>query len=62
MHCFQDVTAVLFFVALSEYDQVLEEDNTMNRMHESLQLFKVKCVFSFFSFSQQGKELTFVFI
>lgn len=37
--CFQDVTAVLFCVALSEFDMVLEEDKTTNRMHESLKLF-----------------------
>jgi guanine nucleotide-binding protein G(o) subunit alpha len=40
IHCFEDVTAVIFFVALSEYDQVLYEDATANRMHESLRLFE----------------------
>jgi len=39
IHCFQDVTAVLFFVALSEYDLKLYEDEDTNRMHESLKLF-----------------------
>lgn len=34
MHCFQDVTAVLFVVALSEYDLKLYEDNSTNRMFE----------------------------
>jgi GTPase SAR1 family protein len=43
MHCFSDVTAVLFCVALSEYDLKLYEDNTTNRMHESLKLFKEIC-------------------
>jgi GTPase SAR1 family protein len=43
MHCFQDVTAVIFCVALSEYDKVLYEDETVNRMHESLKLFKDIC-------------------
>eukprot|EP01100_Stratorugosa_tubuloviscum_P014956 TRINITY_DN82_c1_g2_i1.p1 TRINITY_DN82_c1_g2~~TRINITY_DN82_c1_g2_i1.p1 ORF type:complete len:352 (-),score=139.41 TRINITY_DN82_c1_g2_i1:72-1127(-) len=43
MHCFQDVTAVLFCVALSEYDLKLYEDDTTNRMHESLKLFKEIC-------------------
>lgn len=48
IHCFQDVreylagshlsqvTAVIFCVAISEYDQVLVEDETTNRMHESV--------------------------
>jgi len=43
MHCFQDVTAVIFCVALSEYDLKLYEDDTTNRMHESLKLFREIC-------------------
>jgi GTPase SAR1 family protein len=43
MHCFQDVTAVIFCVALSEYNLKLQEDDTTNRMHESLKLFKEIC-------------------
>lgn len=43
MHCFQDVTAVIFCVAMSEYDLKLYEDDTTNRMHESLKLFKEIC-------------------
>lgn len=43
IHCFQDVTAVLFFVALSEYDLKLYEDDDTNRMHESLKLFDDIC-------------------
>lgn len=39
MHCFENVTAVIFCVALSEYDLTLREDDTQNRMHESLLLF-----------------------
>lgn len=39
IHCFQDVTAIIFVVALSEYDLKLEEDLTTNRMLESLKLF-----------------------
>jgi len=39
IHCFQGVTAVIFCVALSEYDMKLREDNNVNRMHESLKLF-----------------------
>lgn len=43
MYCFQDVTAVIFCVAMSEYDLKLYEDDTTNRMHESLKLFKEIC-------------------
>jgi len=39
IHCFDDVTAVIFCVALSEYDEVLVEDNRVNRMHEAIELF-----------------------
>lgn len=28
IHCFEDVTAIIFCVALSGYDQVLHEDET----------------------------------
>jgi len=43
MNCFPDVTAVIFVVALSEYDLKLYEDNTTNRMFESMKLFKEIC-------------------
>ncbi|CAI5449835.1 unnamed protein product [Caenorhabditis angaria] len=43
IHCFEDVTAVMFCVALSEYDMKLAEDAKMNRMHESMQLFDSIC-------------------
>jgi guanine nucleotide-binding protein G(i) subunit alpha len=39
IHCFEAVTCIIFCVALSEYDQVLLEVNTVNRMEESLTLF-----------------------
>ena len=38
IHCFEDITAVLYCVGMSEYDQVLYEDNVTNRIHESLKL------------------------
>eukprot|EP01134_Creolimax_fragrantissima_P000785 CFRG0785T1 len=39
IHCFTDVTSMIFIVALSEYDQVLFEDNNQSRMRESVALF-----------------------
>lgn len=39
IHCFDNVTLIIFCVALSEYDQVLLEENTQNRLEESLTLF-----------------------
>ncbi|XP_035207419.1 G protein alpha o subunit-like, partial [Stegodyphus dumicola] len=43
IHCFEDVTAIIFIAAISEYDQVLHEDGVTNRMHESLKLFDSVC-------------------
>ena len=49
LHCFESVSAVLFLVAISEYDQTLSEDNTVNRMKESLKLFASVCNVKWFS-------------
>lgn len=43
IHCFEDVTAIIFCVALSEYDLKLAEDEEMNRMVESMKLFDSIC-------------------
>lgn len=43
IHCFESVTAIIFCVALSEYDMVLAEDDEMNRMIESMKLFDSIC-------------------
>jgi len=43
IYCFENVSAVIFCVAMSEYDLKLMEDGTINRMHESLKLFKEIC-------------------
>uniref|UniRef100_A0A6B2L8H9 Uncharacterized protein n=1 Tax=Arcella intermedia TaxID=1963864 RepID=A0A6B2L8H9_9EUKA len=40
LHCFSDVSAVIYLAALNEYDMVLEEDGKTNRMQESLSLFQ----------------------
>jgi GTPase SAR1 family protein len=39
IHCFDQVTAIIFMTAVSEYDQCLYEDEKQNRLHESLQVF-----------------------
>jgi len=43
IHCFENVTSVIFMAALSEYDQVLIEDDSVNRMQEALTLFDSIC-------------------
>jgi len=43
VHCFQDVTAILFVVAMNSYDMRLYEDENVNRMHEAIQLFDEIC-------------------
>ncbi|KAG1939703.1 guanine nucleotide-binding protein subunit alpha-14 [Pimephales promelas] len=39
IHCFENVTSLIFLASMSEYDQLLEENNKDNRMQESLSLF-----------------------
>lgn len=43
IHCFEGVTAVIFVASLSEYDQALFEDASMNRMMEAINLFAEIC-------------------
>ncbi|XP_032425264.1 guanine nucleotide-binding protein subunit alpha-11-like [Xiphophorus hellerii] len=40
IHCFENVTSIIFLAALNEYDQVLYESQADNRLRESLALFK----------------------
>ena len=40
IQCFNDVTAIIFVTASSGYNLMLREDPTMNRLRESLDLFK----------------------
>lgn len=49
IHCFDNVTAIIFVAALSEYDQVLFEDASTNRMIEAVNLFKEICNNKFFA-------------
>ena len=39
MHCFSNVSSILFVVAISEFDQTLEEDEKKNRFQEAFDLF-----------------------
>jgi len=43
IHCFENVTAVIFVAALASYDQMLIEDDKVNRMHEAINLFDDIC-------------------
>lgn len=43
IHCFQDIDAVVFVLAVSEYDETLYEDNKVNRMEELFALFEALC-------------------
>jgi len=43
IHCFEGVTAIIFCVALNEYDLKLYEDAQVNRMFEAEELFKEIC-------------------
>ncbi|KAK6754167.1 hypothetical protein RB195_013273 [Necator americanus] len=49
IHVFDDVHAVLFITSLSEYNQVLAEDNSKNRMKDSIALFEQICNNEWFS-------------
>ncbi|KIM42410.1 hypothetical protein M413DRAFT_70737 [Hebeloma cylindrosporum] len=40
IHCFDSINMIIFCAALSEYNQVLLEDYSQNRLEESLQLFE----------------------
>jgi len=49
IHCFDGVTAIIFVGAISEYDQVLYEDKSQNRLVEAVQLFEEICNSQWFS-------------
>jgi len=48
IHCFENVTSIMFLVALSEYDQVLVEAGNENRMEESKALFRTIITYPWF--------------
>jgi guanine nucleotide-binding protein G(i) subunit alpha len=43
LYCFEDVNAIIFCTAISEYDLMLREDDEVNRMEESMALFDSVC-------------------
>lgn len=43
LHYFENITCVLYVMAVSEYDQMLLEDENVNRMEELLHLFDTLC-------------------
>jgi hypothetical protein len=51
IHCFEDVTAIIFCVAMSEYDQVLHEDETTVSL-QALLKWSLFCVFQYLSSHQ----------
>jgi len=43
IHCFQDVTSILFLVSLSGYDQCLVEDKDANQMQDAMTIWDSIC-------------------
>uniref|UniRef100_A0A0N4ZQ78 Guanine nucleotide-binding protein G(Q) subunit alpha n=1 Tax=Parastrongyloides trichosuri TaxID=131310 RepID=A0A0N4ZQ78_PARTI len=39
IHCFDNVHGIIFIAAISEYNQVIREDNSTNRLMEAIELF-----------------------
>ncbi|PSN50965.1 Guanine nucleotide-binding protein G(o) subunit alpha, partial [Blattella germanica] len=54
----EDVTAIIFCVAMSEYDQVLHEDETTNRMQESAQEYGEAAAYIQAQFEAKNKSTT----
>ncbi|XP_075147627.1 guanine nucleotide-binding protein G(q) subunit alpha-like [Haematobia irritans] len=57
LNCFDDVRAIIFLTAISEYDQTLAERNQLNRLVESINVFK--CIASYGWFSKTSLILFF---
>ena len=51
IHCFEDVTAIIFVTALSGYDMKRFEDEETNRSDESVTLFDAICNNAFFKYT-----------
>jgi len=48
IHCFENVTAVIFVASLSCYDELMFEDDAINCMIDSLELFREICNLQWF--------------
>ncbi|KAJ0013000.1 hypothetical protein NQD34_017334 [Periophthalmus magnuspinnatus] len=57
IHCFENVTSVIFLTALSEYDQNLYEGENDNRLKESLALFSTVLSYPWF---QESSTILFL--
>ncbi|KAM9734962.1 guanine nucleotide-binding protein G(q) subunit alpha-like isoform 2-T2 [Menidia menidia] len=57
IHCFENVTSIIFLAALSEYDQVLYESKNDNRLDESLALFRTILSYQWF---QEASTILFL--
>ncbi|XP_040915030.1 guanine nucleotide-binding protein subunit alpha-11-like [Toxotes jaculatrix] len=57
IHCFENVTSIIFLAALSEYDQVLYESENDNRLKESIALFKTILSYPWF---QESSTILFL--
>jgi hypothetical protein len=45
IHCFENVTSIMFLAALSEYDQVLvESDNEVNKRKTNIFFFNLNLI------------------
>jgi GTPase SAR1 family protein len=49
LHCLDDVMAIIYIIALDDYDHLLEEDSSTNRLQESLELFSTVTSSTYFS-------------
>ena len=49
IHVFDDILLLMFVAAVSEFDQVIEEDGFTNSLEESLQLFETILASDFFT-------------
>ena len=65
IHCFEDVTAIIFCVAMSEYDQVLHEDETtvsLFKIASKLTLVKMSLFYNFSGCTLFATAVTCYFI